>query len=28
MEVVDWRPDGIDVGHDLPDLATATEAAR
>ncbi|RLS79385.1 MAG: single-stranded-DNA-specific exonuclease RecJ [Planctomycetota bacterium] len=27
MEVVDWRPDGIDVGHDLPDLATAAEAA-
>ncbi len=28
MEVVDWRPDGIDVSHDLPDLATTTEAAR
>ncbi|NBW85550.1 MAG: single-stranded-DNA-specific exonuclease RecJ, partial [Planctomycetia bacterium] len=28
MEVVDWRPDGIDVGHDLPDLASPAEAAR
>lgn len=28
MEVVDWRPDGIDVGHDLPDFASPAEAAR
>jgi single-stranded-DNA-specific exonuclease len=23
MEVIDWRPDGIDVGVELPPLATA-----
>jgi hypothetical protein len=23
MEVIDWRPDGIDVGVDLPEPAAA-----
>ncbi|MCE9632168.1 MAG: single-stranded-DNA-specific exonuclease RecJ [Planctomycetia bacterium] len=24
LEIIDWRPDGIDVASDLPDLATTT----
>jgi len=26
MEVIDWRPAGIDVATDLPQLAAAVEA--
>ena len=25
LELVDWRPDGIDVGTDLPQLAATAE---
>jgi hypothetical protein len=27
MEVIDWRPDGIDVGIDLPEPVAATSCA-
>lgn len=28
MEIIDWRPDGIDVGRELPQPATAAVGAR